>query len=661
VSGGWINGTEKKVFLLSFVKRFSSDFNKVFFIGILIISIVFILSFPLSAHAHSALKNAQPLENEVLESSPSKVELWFKDPVVVHSDSIIVTDSKGDEFQNGYPHVDPQDPGHITVLLKELPAGQYAVKINVITPDGYVFKDSYTFVVKKEPIQPDKNQSEFKLIKSTPGDGEIVKAPQKMDLWYTHPAEVVSLGIFNNKGESIRFKEPYPDPEDLRHLIVEFTEDATSGTYQVTLYASPKDKSMNKVQLDYVNVFYFAVDEVTSLVPAEGGTSTFWYGGLGAKQIAHWLSFLGLLTLFGGSLFHLLIATGRGNEERWRKVSLGLYILAVVGFFVLLIYRRFELPTLPLQELLALKFTWVPSLQLAVLSFGYWAARGKLRLLFLGLAILLWSFVTGHSTYPRYGEGWLMGVNGLHLISVSVWVGGLVALVVMRPKENSLAWFKEVGLAYSKWAFWSMMVIIGTGVWMSYQFVPSFSLGSLMISDWGKSLLGKVVLVTAILVFGFLQRRTLKRITEGRIRPFLLRARTEWIYAALILFAAALLIESTPSAAEQGVYPNRMVQDNIELSVEISPFRVGVNDITLRFKNQPEFERVRVKFFMPPLIWRVGNNAFYLGDGTYWLSGGFIHAAGTLKMEVEAIKPGGDKVVFPFQIVVPGEIRLDES
>jgi copper transport protein len=170
-----------------------------------------------------------------------------------------------------------------------------------------------------------------------------------------------------------------------------------------------------------------------------------------------------------------------------------------------------------------------------------------------------------------------------------------------------------------------------------------------------------VVLVTVILVFGFLQRRTLKRSSEGGIRSFLRRARTEWIYAALILFAAALLIESTPSAAEQGVYPNRMVQDKIELSVEISPFRVGVNDITLEIKNQPEFERVRVKFSMPPLFWRVENNAFYLGDGIYRLSGGFMHAAGTMKMEVEAIKTNGKKVVFPFQIGVPGEIRVDES
>lgn len=176
-------------------------------------------------------------------------------------------------------------------------------------------------------------------------------------------------------------------------------------------------------------------------------------------------------------------------------------------------------------------------------------------------------------------------------------------------------------------------------------FVPSFTLRN----------------VTAILVFGFLQRRTLKRITEGGIRSFIQRVRAEWIYAVLILFAAAILIESTPSAAEQGVYPGRMVQDDIELSVEVSPLSVGVSDITLRFKNQPEFERVRVKFSMPPLLWRVENNAFYLGDGTYQLSGGFIHSAGTMKMEVEAIKSDGEKMVFPFRIIVPGEIRMDES
>jgi copper transport protein len=173
--------------------RFGHDFKNVFFIGMLVIFIVFILSFPLSAHAHSSLKNAKPVKSEVLETPPSKVELWFENPVIIHSDSLKVINGKGIEFQKGDPQVDPKDPGHITVSLKELPAGQYTVKINVITPDGYVFKDSYPFIVKKEASQPDENQLGFKLIKSTPGDGEIVKAPQKMDLWYTHPAEVVSL------------------------------------------------------------------------------------------------------------------------------------------------------------------------------------------------------------------------------------------------------------------------------------------------------------------------------------------------------------------------------------------------------------------------------------------------------------------------------------
>jgi copper transport protein len=88
---------------------------------------------------------------------------------------------------------------------------------------------------------------------------------------------------------------------------------------------------------------------------------------------------------------------------------------------------------------------------------------------------------------------------------------------------------------------------------------------------------------------------------------------------------------------------------------------VVVHSDSLQFKNQPEFERVRVKFSMPPLLWRVENNAFYLGNGTYRLSGGFIHASGTMKMEVVALKPDGEKVVFPFQIVVPGEIRSEES
>jgi len=195
---------------------------------------------------------------------------------------------------------------------------------------------------------------------------------------------------------------------------------------------------------------------------------------------------------------------------------------------------------------------------------------------------------------------------------------------------------------------------------MTLEFLPSFLLASLLISDWGKSLLWKVFLFIGMVGVGYLQRHSLKKIALQGLHALMRRGRIELLYGVLILFAAAILIESNPIAAEQGVYPTRHAKDGTNVSVKIAPFRAGKSDIDIHFQNQPEFKKVRVQFYMPP-EYRKENTAFSLGNGNYRVSGNFLHAAGTMYMEVEAEKMDGTKTVFPFRIVVPGEIRQYES
>jgi len=194
---------------------------------------------------------------------------------------------------------------------------------------------------------------------------------------------------------------------------------------------------------------------------------------------------------------------------------------------------------------------------------------------------------------------------------------------------------------------------------MTLQFVPSFTWGSLLVSDWGKALVLKAILAVVILFLSYWQRHSLQHLPVKVIDLFVRRGRIELIYGVLILFAAAFLIESKPSAADQGVYPKTMVKEDMEVSVSISPFRMGSNDINIHFQNETELEQVKVKFFMPP-EWKKENKAFSLGNGNYKVTGNFLHASGTLYMEVEAWKPNGEKVVFSFRVVVPGEMRMYE-
>lgn len=631
--------------------------NKLFLI--LSLLMIFLMVLPESSvEAHSSLQKTYPQTGESLDKPPSKIELWFEDPVVVHSESIKVTTDNGTEFQRGEPFVDTKDRRHIIVFLEDhLPPGTYTVYFNVIALDGYVIRDQYKFIIQ-EPTGSDDQTPELGLVKSIPGDGEVANpSPGQIDLWFTQPAEVTALGVFSKEGTH-RTKAPYTDPEDPRHVIIGLDEVLSSGTYQVSWFAV--DKSVREFTPEVQGIFYFSVNEVSSLTSGQQTAGFQWFSNpIGLEHIAYWLAFIGLLTLLGGIWFSQTIAKEMGNYIRWKKVSSVLYGVSVVGFILLIMQRRLELSDLSFAEFISLQFAWIPLIQMLLLTLGYWFTAGKLRLSLISMAVLLWPFASGHTTYPRYGGYMAVGMDMLHLLAVSVWMGGLLALILMLPKENNSLWFKQAGTAYSKWAFWSMIVIILTGIGMTLQFVPSFTWSSLMISDWGKALVLKTILAVVILMIAFWQRRSLQQIPVKVIDLFIRRGRMELIYAVIILFAAAILIESQPSAADQGVYPKKMVKEEIEVSVDISPFQMGSNDIIIRFKNQPELETVKAKFFMPP-DWKKENTAFSLGDGAYKITGNFLHASGTMYMEVEAWKNNGEKVVFPFRLVVPGEMRLYE-
>jgi copper transport protein len=156
-------------------------------------------------------------------------------------------------------------------------------------------------------------------------------------------------------------------------------------------------------------------------------------------------------------------------------------------------------------------------------------------------------------------------------------------------------------------------VIAVTGIGMTLKFLPSFSMESLLMSDWGKTLLLKVFLFIGMTGIGYLQRHSLKKISLQGLHTFIRRGRVELLYGVLILFAAAVLIESSPVAAEQGVYSISPAKDGTTVSVKITPFRAGKSDIDIGFQNQPELKQVRVYFYMPP-DFRKENTAFSLGN-----------------------------------------------
>jgi copper transport protein len=375
--------------------------------------------------------------------------------------------------------------------------------------------------------------------------------------------------------------------------------------------------------------------------------------GIGLEQLAYWLSISGLLMLFGGTWFHFIIIKEKGRIEGWKPFSKWLYGLTIGGLVLLLIDGWMELPHLSWGEFITLKLAWVPLVQIANLSLAYFL-RGKISLLLLTLTLCLFSF-TGHSDQPRYGDSYGIIVDSFHLMAIGIWLGGLVALILMAPREDYMAWLKRIGQIYAKWAFGSILTIILSGIWMTKKYVPSFSLESLVMSGWGQMLFLKVLLLISIIVLGYRQRRALSGFTEHMVKIFLRRTKLEIVIGAMIIFVAAILISYSPTEAEQGIYPHSIVKDGVKVSIKINPHQVGANDITIYFENAPDFEKVNVVFSMPPNL-RSEYTAFSLGEGVYFLTGNHLHGAGTVYLLLKAMDTGGKTLEFPFRIQVPGKM-----
>jgi copper transport protein len=623
----------------------------------LILTIFLVSLLPLQlVQAHSSLVRNSPQGGAQLTESPKTVELWFKDPVIVHSNSIKVTDTSGKSVPMADTSHHPADKTHVIGKLKEnLPVGIYMVELSVVALDGDVINEKFTFEVIND--EKDKVTEPFKLVKQTPSDGEIVDGHvEKIELWFNQPAELTAIGVFNER--SFRLKEPYQDPANPNHLIVELDEPLEKGTYQVTWYGHPTSKEL-VVQTDRLDVFYFAVDEFAPLKENPLGTpikTTPFLSNLGMKQVGYWFFFIGITLLFGASFFIRVIMREQHSIKRWTLVSWSLFILSLLGIILMLTEQRIVLSEISLKEFLSIKFIYMPIAQLIILLMGLLLRR--MELVAFTLAILLIPLSMGHASYPRYGGYFTIVINALHILSAGIWIGGLFSLLIFSNKNEFSNWLQKVGVKFSRWAVPSLAMIIFTGLIMTYKYIPSFTFESFYKSNWGKAILFKIALTIFIVIFGYIQRRTIKNFTTSMIAKFKIRGLSEFLYGLLVLFFASTLVVTTPSAAEQGIYPIK-VEDKKQIQINVTPFKPGLNVMNFDFKTEQKIGSVTVKISMPPQ-YKVEYDAFKVGPNQFAITGNVFHATGTLFMEVKAEMETGEEKIYQYTIVVPGESRFNE-
>lgn len=620
-------------------------------IFIAFITLIITLGFSIKGseiYAHSDVEKATPNFNEVLEYSPDQIEIYFADPVAVYSESLKISNSDGTIILKGKPNVDSSDKRHVVLPIEHpLPAGRYTVEVLAVAMDGHEIKEQYQFQVNQERVADAEFWANLKLTESTPSDGEVLSiSPTEITLMFSDNVELDVVGLYDDQQQMIPLGDSYQDPNNRHRHIIELENELSEGTYEVNWYVQRENKSKN-------GIFYFAVGKATSITPPEGQINRLeWIKEVDFVELGSWISYLGVFVLFGGLFFQVFISKGSEFTGRWNKVKWVAYLVSIVGFIVLFTARMNDLSNISVSEFLSFQFVWGMVIQfLLVVIALLFRRKGKVEFILLTFTILIWA-LSGHAVSERYGGIFSVGLDAIHLLSVAVWIGGLLALLVMYPQNDTKKWFREKGALFSKYALICIVIMFLTGVIMLLKYIPSFTLESLLMSYWGSFLVIKVILFIGILGLGLAQMLYVKR--GDKTRNLLSIGTTEFFIGLVIIFFASSLVNATPQAAEQGIYQDENKQEMIP-SIMITPFKLGYNDLIINVENYKEVKKIDVQLSMPPFFDRT-IAAFPMGEGMYMVTGGILHGTGTVALQIHVTKNDGTVEVIPYDIQVPGEM-----
>ena len=296
--------------------------------------------------------------------------------------------------------------------------------------------------------------------------------------------------------------------------------------------------------------------------------------------VARWAAFLTVMAAIGLFVLRMLIARPmivRVAGTRLREVSIAFAVAAALGLVAIPVYlllstADFALRSfwsfgalIPLVRVSAFGRSWfdlwiVFALFAAAATLAIWVDRPERRqrsvaelLALTGAlatagAVLLVPGLAGHAAQasPR---GLSLTFDWLHLVAGSLWVGGLIGLLVLwrsLPVARRVAGLVVCVPRFSNVAFVSVLVLVGSGIGASVIHFPT--LASLWQTSYGKAVLVKVALLgSALLLAAVNLLRTKPRLVASRERPEL--GRPSAVLLRQLVSGESLLIAGAVLAA----------------------------------------------------------------------------------------------------------------
>lgn len=560
------------------------------------------------AAAHATLEGTEPERGATVAAQPRAVVFHFSEPVELNFSAVHVYDATGDIVDAGAA-VHPGGVGSdVSIDLRpQLDRGTYTATYRVISADGHPVSGGFLFSIGEAGAAPTKTVAELAgaatVGRKTTTTFAVARAVQ-------YGAIALAVGAF------VFLMLPWLGGlRDVAGAGREWQETSESFVARTGVV--------------------FAVAVAAGLVS----------GGAGIVLQGQTASGGSVLDAMSPSVVRQVVETHFGSIWGAR-----LLVWLALGGVLLLAYRRKVVPVL--------KPATLSSAGLALpRGFGSSTYLGAIVVLLALLAVS--PAVAGHAD-AQNPTALLLPSTTLHVVAMSVWVGGLAMLVfvlrgAMKPLElvGRGRLLASVLVRFSTIAGLCVAVVLLTGIVQSLVYVRN--LDNLLHTEYGQLLLAKIaVFVVLIAIGGYNRQRSVPRLrtiaaggeTPGRAGVLLRRAlRGEVLLAAVVLGITGTLAgfaPATASSAPAGPFATTEMIGPAQIQLTVEPAKVGVNLIHLYLldpKTGAQWDRaqeVRIKLVQPEKEIELDATTRKGGPGHYVIDAALLSTDGTWDVQVAA-------------------------
>lgn len=591
--------------------KFRLLFFSLVFFGLLIGAVTPVL-------AHAELLSSWPAANTVLDSPPTRIELFFSETLEPAFSSIRVLDTDGVQVDSSDSNVDPADPTHLLVSLRSLPNGIYTVSWQVLSAvDGHILSGTYSFAVGAENAAA--------LFTATQASQEIeLPLAEAIARWLLYLSAAVltgSLLFFSmiwspvcaaNATESLADQFPWR-----RLITIALISLMVGQGWSLLLQAGQVVGEALAAPWS---------PEVTQVL------FTIRYGALWIIRLTLALVLLGLLRT----------TTQPAGQRRER--ARGQATLQAGGKQSLVAHTKARTRLTKSDPSLGKFPKFLKFLESPGLNSGIEPSLRRQGLM-IGVSLLLLLTISLGSHAATEAAPFLpVLADWLHLVAASTWIGGVVAFVTalwtIRGIDPTLRTRLVAGLIprFSALALFSVGPLILSGLYAAVLRIGTLT--ALTTTLYGQTLLVKLAIALLMLALG--------AVNLGIIRPAIQRAvvqvqegnsllsRFRWLImgeAALgivLLLSVGVLTAQPPAQLATAFGLNASTEvDDLEVGLNIVPGRVGFNTFTvyLTADGQPVENTKEVELRFLPRTADLAPSEIQLigqGNGQYTASGAYF-------------------------------------